>query len=76
MKGNLMSIDAWTQGHQAGVQLSLDQINKWCDENFDSIADVIVYINKIKDEDSRIEKSNKKLARDIAMQNWLMSDDK
>lgn len=72
----MASIDAWTQGHQAGVQLCVDQINKWCKQEFETIADVIGYINYIKDEDARTEKSNKKLARDIAMQNWLMSDDK
>jgi hypothetical protein len=77
MKGNSMaSVDAWNQGHQAGVKLCVDQINKWCKTDFDTIADVIFYINMIADEDKRIEKSNKKLAQDIAMQNWLMSDDK
>lgn len=77
MKGNSMaSVDAWNQGHQAGVKLCVDQINKWCKMEFDTIADVIFYINMINDEDKRIEKSNKKLAQDIAMQNWLMSDDK
>jgi hypothetical protein len=67
-------IDAWQRGHQEGLQLAIDQLNKHCGTRFKTIGDAIIFINAIKDEDARIEKSNRKLARDIAMQNWLMSD--
>lgn len=67
-------LDAWQRGHQEGMQLAVDQLNKHCNTNFRTITDAILFINKIQDEDERISKSNHKLARDIAMQNWLMSD--
>lgn len=67
-------LDAWQRGHQEGMQLAVDQLNKHCGTNFRTITDAILFINKIQDEDERIAKSNQKLARDIAMQNWLMSD--
>ena len=54
--------------------LTIDQLNKHCGTNFRTITEVIVFINNLQDEDQRISKSNHKLARDIAMQNWLMSD--
>lgn len=75
MKGNSMTfLDAWQRGHHEGLQLAVDQLNKHCGTNFKTIIDAISFINSIKDEDQRISKSNHKLARDIAMQNWLMSD--
>jgi len=75
MKGNsMMFLDAWQQGHKEGMQLAVDQLNRYCGTNFESIGDAIVFINSIKDEDERTDKSNRKLARDIAMQNWLMAD--
>jgi hypothetical protein len=75
MKGNSMTfLDAWQQGHKEGLQLAVDQLNRHCGMNFKTISDAIVFINSIKDEDQRIDKSNRKLARDIALQNWLMAD--
>ena len=67
-------LDAWREGHKDGMQLCIDQINKHCNTDFENVSEVILFINNIQNEDQRIAKSNHKLARDIAIQNWVMSD--
>jgi stage V sporulation protein K len=43
------SLTAWHQGHKAGLDLVVEQINKWCDLECKDIADVVVKINSLKE---------------------------
>jgi hypothetical protein len=50
MKGMAMTeLDAWQQGHNAGINLSVKLINDWCHMECETIADVIKAINEMKE---------------------------
>lgn len=40
-------LDAWRNGHEEGMQLAIQQINKHCGTNFKTVAEAIIYIKKI-----------------------------
>jgi hypothetical protein len=50
MKGNAMnSIEAWQQGYSDGVNVAVQQINKWCGLDCKTLAQLIAAINQIKE---------------------------
>lgn len=42
-------IEAWQQGHSAGINLAIKLINDWCEMECKTITDVINAINQIKE---------------------------
>ena len=51
MKGTAMNaIDAWQQGHSDGVNLAVQQINKWCELDCKTLTEIINAINKLRNE--------------------------
>ena len=43
-------LEAWREGHAAGLVLAVKIINKLCDTNFETPADIVVFIKKVKQE--------------------------
>jgi hypothetical protein len=43
-------LTAWREGHKEGVNLVVSEINKHCDMEFKSFADLIRYINEAKEQ--------------------------
>jgi hypothetical protein len=44
-------LTAWREGHKEGVNLVVSEINKHCETDFGSFADLIRYINETKEAD-------------------------
>lgn len=44
-------LTAWREGHKEGVNLVVSEINKHCEMDFKSFADLINFINKAKEAD-------------------------
>jgi len=45
----MTELDAWTQGHSEGLNLAVKLINEMCDMECNTIGDVIVAINEMKE---------------------------
>ena len=41
-------LDAWNQGYEKGRAMELELINKFCETEFETMTDVIAYINDAK----------------------------
>jgi hypothetical protein len=44
------AIDAWQQGHSDGLNLAVQQINKWCELDCKTLTEIINAINKLRNE--------------------------
>lgn len=74
-------LEAWQEGHAAGIACLIKVINESCGTDFETSVDVILYMKQkhspmVKEESltQRDKVNNQDLARRIAQQNWLWSD--
>jgi hypothetical protein len=45
----MTELEAWQQGHNAGINLAVKLINDWCDFECKTISEVIQAINEMKE---------------------------
>jgi hypothetical protein len=73
-------IEAWQEGHAAGIACLIKAINQACGTEFESTTDLILHIRHMQSPiieeglTKRDKENNQDLARRIAQQNWLWSD--
>ena len=47
------AVEAYRQGHQAGQQMILDLVNRWCVGKVETVAQLIQYIKQMEDGDDQ-----------------------
>ena len=45
----MTELEAWQQGHNAGINLAVKLINDWCEFECKTLSDVIQAINEMKE---------------------------
>ena len=42
-------LDVWREGHKEGIKLVIDEVNKYCEMELETMTDLITFIQEMQD---------------------------